>query len=230
VLGIDPGTRVAGFGVLDLEDGKQPVLVAHGAIRLPPSPLAARLETLFRELRRIIAQHAPRVLAIERVFHGKSFESVLKVGEARGVAVLAAQMAGLVIREYTPAMIKKAATGNGNADKAQVQSMMGRILAMDDAPEPVDASDALAAAFCHGQRSWRERLSAGSGEDSRVAALLRAASRSRRVRFARGGVTAARTGRRAGGRGFDLAALLKSGKARVLDGARKTRRRATASK
>jgi len=158
VLGVDPGTRIAGYGVLDIQAGRPPKLVAHGAIRFPPSPLAARLEALFRELKAIIAQHSPGVLAIERVFYGKNFQSILKVGEARGVAVLAAQIAGLQIHEYTPAMIKKAATGNGNAQKEQVQRMMGRLLHMDGLPEPVDASDALAAAFCHGQRAWRANL------------------------------------------------------------------------
>jgi crossover junction endodeoxyribonuclease RuvC len=210
VLGIDPGTRIAGYGVLDLDGPAQPVLVAHGAIRLPPRPLASRLETLFRELREVIAKHAPQVLAIERVFHGKNFESVLKVGEARGVAVLAAQMAGLEIREYTPAMIKKSATGNGNADKVQVQRMMGRILAMSSDPEPVDASDALAAAYCHGQRSWREKL-VGAG---RAAASSLPRGSRRRV--------ASRAASTRGAR-LNLEALLRSGKARILSS---TRRRA----
>ncbi len=103
----------------------------------------------------LIQSHSPRVLAIEQGFHGKNFQSVLKVGEARGVAVLAAQMAGLEIREYSPALIKKAATGNGNADKKQVQRMMGRVLGLEADLEPVDITDALAAAFCHGQRLWK---------------------------------------------------------------------------
>src|SRR2546427_8435029 len=158
VLGVDPGTRVLGFGVLDVDKRSAPKVVAHGALRLPQSPLAARLELIFREMRAIILAHAPQVLALEEVFYGKNFQSVLKVGEARGVVVLAAQIFGLEIREYSPALIKKSATGNGNAGKAQVQKMMQRVLGLKEAPEPPDAADALAAAFCHGQRIWRSGL------------------------------------------------------------------------
>jgi crossover junction endodeoxyribonuclease RuvC len=156
VLGVDPGTRVVGYGILDVAPGIAPALVVHGALRLPARSLAARLELLFREMRDLIAAHAPGVLAIEQVFRGKNFESVRKMGEARGVIVLAAQMAGLDIREYAPALIKKAATGNGNAAKVQVEGMMCRLLGVTTAR--ADAADALAAAFCHGQRLARSRL------------------------------------------------------------------------
>ena len=108
VLGVDPGTRVLGYGILDVERGREPSLVHSGVVRLPAKPLSFRLETIFREMRDLIARYVPRVLAIEEVFHGKNFQSVLKVGEARGVVVLAAQMSGLEIEEYAPAVIKRA--------------------------------------------------------------------------------------------------------------------------
>ena len=155
VLGIDPGTRILGHGILDVGPGSKVALVECGAVRLPARPLSVRLEKIYQEVREIIAQHKPGVLAIEDVFHGKNFQSVLKVGEARGVVVLAAQMAGLEIQEYSPAVIKKAATGNGNADKTQVQGMMERLLGVEGFSGPVDVTDALAVAFCHGQRAWR---------------------------------------------------------------------------
>jgi len=223
VLGVDPGTRVTGFGILDLEPGKPPALVAHGAIRLPASPLAARLETLFRELREVIREHAPRVLAIERVFRGKSFESVLKVGEARGVAVLVAQMAGLEISEYAPAMIKKAATGNGNASKDQVQGMMARLLRMATAPVPQDAADALAAAFCHGQRIWRSKVAQATPDHRAtrpIPGLSVAAARKEAQQLPRGLPRGSRAAQR-----LDLDALLRSGRARELPRASKSRAR-----
>ncbi|HVR74316.1 MAG TPA: crossover junction endodeoxyribonuclease RuvC [Planctomycetota bacterium] len=228
VLGIDPGTRMVGFGVLELRQGAEPLLVACGSIRLPPRPLAARLETIFREVQAILETHRPHVLAIEQVFHGKNFQSILKVGEARGVVVLAAQMGGLEIEEYAPAMIKKATTGNGRADKAQVQSMVTRLLHLDEAPEPVDVTDALAAAFCHHHfarvgRVGAGRLERGSAGDARrapalAAVIAEAARRSGRGRSARGGS------------GIDVGDLLARGKARMLPGPRRGARRGAARK
>lgn len=177
ILGIDPGTRVLGYGILDVDRSGRAVLVDCGALRLPPRPLEVRLETIFREIGALITRHRPRMLAIEQVFHGKNFQSVLKVGEARGVVVLSAQMAGLEICEYAPALIKKAATGNGNADKAQVQSMMGRFLGLAVPPEPEDVTDALAAAFCHGQRLWRSRILAAAAATSPARPRPRAKAR-----------------------------------------------------
>ena len=213
ILGVDPGTRIAGYGILDLEAGKRPTMVTHGAIRFPPSPLAARLETLFRELRSLMALYSPTVLAIEQVFHGKSFQSILKVGEARGVAVLAAQLVGLQICEYAPAMIKKAATGNGNAAKAQVQSMMGRILQMEQLPEPVDASDALAVAFCHAQRASNNALwlvSSSRGQTTATPADPGKGSGRPRATSRLSG------SHRSVVKGLNLAQLLKTGRARIL--------------
>jgi crossover junction endodeoxyribonuclease RuvC len=218
ILGIDPGTRQVGYGILEAGVARRPEVVARGALRLPSRPLAARLEVVFREIERLIAAHRPGVLAIEEVFHGKNFQSVLKLGEARGVAILAAQIAGLEVREYPPATIKKAATGNGNATKAQVEAMMERILDVKGALRSADEADALAAAYCHSTRMGRASALA------RQAVLDVAASRKRPARALRERLVAAAASPRVSSRGRTpaaaAAALLESGVARVFRGAR----------
>ncbi|MGQ9592550.1 MAG: crossover junction endodeoxyribonuclease RuvC, partial [Planctomycetota bacterium] len=155
VLGVDPGTRTLGYGVLDVAPRGKLDVVECGVVRLPPKPLEVRLEAIFRDVGEIILRREPDVLAIEDVFGGKNFRSALKVGEARGVVVLAAQRSGLKICEYAPAFVKRAATGNGAADKRQVQKAMVRLLRLPSAPEPTDVTDALAVAFCHARGLWR---------------------------------------------------------------------------
>lgn len=155
VLGVDPGTRTLGYGVLDVAPRGKLDVVECGVVRLPPKPLEVRLEAIFHDLGEIIRRREPDVLAIEDVFGGKNFRSALKVGEARGVVVLAAQRSGLKICEYAPASVKRAATGNGAADKRQVQKAMVRLLALRSAPEPTDVTDALAVAFCHARKLFR---------------------------------------------------------------------------
>lgn len=156
VLGVDPGTRVVGWAVLDVLARGRVSVVACGALRLEPGELHRRLLEIHDGLEALILEHRPEVLAVETVFHGKSFQSVLKVGEARGVVLLMGARHGLVVREFTPAMVKKTATGNGQAAKSQVRSMMVRLLALETLPRPTDVSDALAIAFCYGQRAWRD--------------------------------------------------------------------------
>lgn len=211
VLGIDPGTRVVGYGLLDLGGGQRPVVVAHGVIRLPPRPLAARLALLFRELQALISSYAPTALSIEQVYHGKNFQSVIKVGEARGVVVLAAQLAGLAIHEYTPATIKKTATGNGNAQKPQVARMMGRLLGLEVLPWPHDVTDALAAAYCHGR-------AVGPLSPASLARFQRPAPRTEVPGKAppRSATRRIRPAARRAHPGLDLEALLRSGKARLI--------------
>lgn len=216
VLGIDPGTRVLGYGILDVARGSAPRLVDCGALRLPARPLADRLERVFVEVRSLIQRHRPRVLAIEDVFGGKNIQSVLKVGEARGVVVLAGQMAALEIAEYPPARVKMAATGNGNADKTQVQRMMTRLLHLDGAPGPADVTDALAVAFCHGQRMGIARLA----DSSRRRRSAKVPARSPSARSTRG----ASTGRKARSKRPEkeraLEELLRGGRTRVFKGSR----------
>ncbi|MCZ6794656.1 MAG: crossover junction endodeoxyribonuclease RuvC [Planctomycetota bacterium] len=158
VLGVDPGTRVAGYGVLDVAPRRAPALVTAGAIRLAGDGLPERLRMLHAKLQAVIRDFRPAVLAVETIFHGKSFYSVQKVGEARGVVLLAAAQNGLDIAQFAPAVIKKSATGNGRAAKSQVQRMICRLLELDEMPQPADVTDALAIAFCYGQRIQRHEL------------------------------------------------------------------------
>ena len=158
VLGLDPGTRIAGYGILDIAPGRPPSLVTCGAFRLTAESIPDRLSVLYRDLRKLIGEYEPSVLAVETVFHGKSFQSVLKVGEARGVVLLSGSLHGLEIHEFSPTMVKKVATGNGNAAKIQVQRMIARLLGLAKAPQPADVTDALAIAFCYAQHSWRQKL------------------------------------------------------------------------
>ena len=180
ILGFDPGIRVAGFGVLDVVRGHAPGLVDCGAIRMPAGEIAGRLRYLHDALREIVSSHRPTVFVVETVFHGKSFDSVLKVGEARGVGLLVAAVENLEIAEFAPAQVKKVATGNGRASKAQIQAMMVRILGLDSTPEPPDVTDALALAFCYSQRLWRRGLSDREESPATLALeALRGASRRR---------------------------------------------------
>lgn len=150
VLGIDCGTECTGYGVVELcPDGKLSCL-ACGAIKLAPrDPLPARLATISRRLSTIIDEHQPDQVAIEDVFYALNVKSALKLGQVRGVAMLAAASAGLEVAEYAPLAIKSAVVGYGRAEKQQVQHMVGRLLNLPDVPEPPDVADALAIAICH---------------------------------------------------------------------------------
>ena len=152
VLGIDPGTRVTGWGVVETT-GNRMRLVACGALRLDDEEIAARLLAIREGLRGVVAEHAPSAVALERPFLGKNPHSALTVGMARGVAMLAAADAGLEVREYSPAVVKKAVVGNGNASKHQVAQMVRVILGLPSAPEPADATDALAVALAEAHRA-----------------------------------------------------------------------------
>lgn len=166
VLGVDPGTRVAGYGILDVAPGVAARMVTCGAIYLSRGSIPPRLRELHDKLQGLIREFRPSALAVETVFHGKSFHSVLKVGEARGVVLLAGALNDLEVHQFTPAMVKKASTGNGRAAKRQVQGMICRILELEEVPEPEDVTDALAIAFCYGQRIWRRQLPAGPGRSA----------------------------------------------------------------
>jgi crossover junction endodeoxyribonuclease RuvC len=146
ILGIDPGSRVTGYGVIDANSGK-PRYLASGCIRLPKQSMAARLAIIFNELGELIAQYQPEQVAIERVFVGKSADSALKLGHARGVAMLAATLADIPVEEYAARTIKQAVAGSGAADKQQIQAMVVRLLQLNAEPAE-DAADALAAALC----------------------------------------------------------------------------------
>jgi crossover junction endodeoxyribonuclease RuvC len=149
VFGIDPGSNRTGYGCVDT-DGRRHRLVLCGAIRATDAgAFPDRLATIYRELTRVIRTCQPECVAIENLFHATNVRSALKLGHARGVAMLAAVEAGVTVVEYTPAEIKRAVVGYGRAEKTQVQQMIKLLLGLDRAPEPHDAADALAVAICH---------------------------------------------------------------------------------
>ena len=149
VFGIDPGSTRTGYGCVDT-DGRQHRLVLCGAVRAAESgAFPDRLARIYRELSILIRDCQPEYVAVENLFHASNVRSALKLGHARGVAMLAAVEAGVTVVEYTPAEIKRAIVGYGRAEKAQVQGMIKLLLGLDRAPEPHDAADALAVAICH---------------------------------------------------------------------------------
>jgi crossover junction endodeoxyribonuclease RuvC len=156
ILGIDPGTAITGYGVVE-GDGDGLSLGAYGAIKTPSNkPLPQRLQQIYRELRALIAELAPDSAAVEELFFSKNARTALAVGHARGVALLALTDAGLPIQEYKPAEVKQAVAGYGNAPKDQVQGMVQLLLGLDQIPRPDDAADALAVAICHFHSArWR---------------------------------------------------------------------------
>ena len=153
VFGIDCGTEVTGFGVVDSNEAareSQLKFCAMGAIRLPKTQaLPERLEQVFRELTGELERWRPDAVAIEEVFYSVNAKSALKLGQVRGVALLAAAKLGLPVAEYAPLKIKSSVVGYGLAKKEQVQFMVARLLALTEVPEPADAADALAIAICH---------------------------------------------------------------------------------
>ena len=153
VFGIDCGTEITGFGVVESCDtGREPQLVlkAMGAIRLKKAlTTSQRLEQVFRELTAEMESSHPDAVAIEEVFYSVNAKSALKLGQVRGVALLAAARLGLPVAEYAPLKIKSSVVGYGLAKKEQVQFMVARLLGLAEPPQPADAADALAIAICH---------------------------------------------------------------------------------
>src|SRR5881394_1836586 len=150
VLGIDCGTEYTGYGVVELGHDGVLICLTCGAIKLSTrDAMASRLATIFEGLGRIITQHRPDNVAIEDIFYALNVKSALKLGQVRGVAMLAASKAGLDVAEYSPLSIKSAVVGYGKAEKQQVQHMVTRLLNLAEIPEPADAADALAIAICH---------------------------------------------------------------------------------
>jgi crossover junction endodeoxyribonuclease RuvC len=147
ILGIDPGLRITGFGVIE-QSGTRLQYVTSGCVRSGSGELAARLKVLLDGLAGIIDQHRPEQVVIEKVFVNVNPHSTLQLGQARGSAICAAVIAGLPVAEYTALQIKKAVVGKGHAKKEQVQHMVRRLLALPGDPSP-DAADALACAICH---------------------------------------------------------------------------------
>jgi crossover junction endodeoxyribonuclease RuvC len=148
ILGIDPGSRITGFGLIE-KDGNRLIHVDNGAIfTRSDAPLSNRLKTIYDGLTGVIADHAPTMVAVERIFVAKNALSALKLGHARGVAMLAGVNAGLPVAEYTAVEVKQAVVGYGKAAKTQVQQMVRVLLNLPEIAQE-DASDALAVAICH---------------------------------------------------------------------------------
>jgi len=158
ILGIDPGSRFTGFGVLDFE-GDTPTYVASGTIRSPDGTFPERLKKIFDSVNEIVAEYRPDIVAIESVFMARNAGSALKLGHARSAALCATFAFDVEVFEYAPREIKLAVVGTGSATKEQVQHMVVSMLQLDGVPA-ADAADALAAAICHGhQRRVVSRLS-----------------------------------------------------------------------
>lgn len=150
VLGVDCGGENTGYGIVEMHSGSGLICLVCGAITLSPrQPLAQRLARIYEGLCALIAEHHPDEVAIEEIFFALNVKSALKLGQVRGVAMLAAATAGLHVAEYSPLTIKSSVVGYGRAEKHQVQHMVTRLLGLAEAPHPMDASDALAVAICH---------------------------------------------------------------------------------
>jgi len=170
VLGVDPGLTRCGLGVVEGTPGKPPALVAVGVIRTPADlDVAKRLVRIEEELDEWIARHQPDAVAVERVFAQHNVRTVMGTAQASGIAMVVAARRGLPVALHTPSEVKAAVTGSGRADKAQVTTMVTRLLRLDVRPNPADAADALALAMCH---IWR-----GAAQGRIDAALARAAGK-----------------------------------------------------
>jgi crossover junction endodeoxyribonuclease RuvC len=149
IIGIDPGTGILGFGIIEVIKGK-PQLVDGGVVRTPvKEDDAVRLLTIYEELTDIIAETKPQEMAVEKLFFAQNVTTAMTVAQARGVVLLTGMQAGLKISEYTPLQIKQALTGYGRAEKKQIQEMVRVILNLKDVPKPDDCADAIACAICH---------------------------------------------------------------------------------
>ncbi len=150
VLGIDCGSEFTGYGVVEMDRDGKLQFVAAGAVHAQArEPMPVRLNTIFKGLQQILSEYQPDEVAIEDVFYAINVKSALKLGQVRGVAMLAASSAGLTVAEYAPLTIKAAVVGYGRAEKSQVQQMVTHLLRLEAPPESPDAADALAIAVCH---------------------------------------------------------------------------------
>ena len=150
ILGIDPGTGICGFGVIEITKLNKPIARDFGVITTPPrTPLPDRLTDIYDSMNEIIKENQPDLISIEKLFFSKNITTGISVAEARGICLLVAKQNNLPIYEYTPNEIKKTLTGYGSAGKKQMQEMVRIQLGLDTAPKPDDAADALAAAITH---------------------------------------------------------------------------------
>ncbi len=171
ILGVDPGYALMGYGVIE-RNGSRLRAVDYGSISTGPSaPMPERLKFLYSSLMDIIADTEPDTASFEELFYNTNAKTVINVGQARGVAVLACVNSGIEIAEYTPLQIKQALVGYGRAEKKQVQQMVKAVLGLDKVPKPDDTADALAAAVCHansmaGSSSLQKAIDKAMAEES----------------------------------------------------------------
>lgn len=148
ILGIDPGTGILGFGVIDVDSRGKATLVDGGVIRTPAKqPDSDRLITIYDELHEIIVELKPTIMSVEKLFFSQNVTTAMSVSQARGVVLLCGKQHGMELHEFTPQQIKQALTGYGKADKKQIQEMVKMILGLESVPKPDDAADAIAAAL-----------------------------------------------------------------------------------
>jgi len=149
ILGLDPGTAITGYGIIDVEDGELR-LVVYGVIETAAGePAEQRLQSIFRQTNLLIATYRPNRAAVEQLFFGRNITTAIAVGQARGVLLLALADAAIPMSEYSPPKVKEAVTGYGKAEKAQMQLMVRHLLGLEESPHPDDAADALAVAITH---------------------------------------------------------------------------------
>jgi len=171
IFGIDPGSERTGYGCLDT-DGRRHRLRVCGALSPPAgAPFPERLRFIQEGLARLLAEQRPDCVAVENIFHARNVRSALRLGHARGVALVAAAVAGVPIAEYSPAEIKRAVVGFGRAEKPQVGQMVKLLLGLDAVPAPHDAADAIAVAICHIHSSTGAVALAASARAARAGAL-----------------------------------------------------------
>lgn len=162
-MGVDPGSRITGYGIVRAE-GRRIEYLDSGCIRVGEKPMAERLQTIFHSLATLIGEYRPEQFAIEQVFMARNPDSALKLGQARGAAIVSAANSGLEVNEYSARQVKQAVVGKGSADKSQVQHMVQVLLALSRKPQ-ADAADALAIALCHAHMSQgMARVSSAGGK------------------------------------------------------------------
>ena len=161
ILGIDPGSRLTGFGVVQVLSSGKVSYVASGVVRVPVMALAERLKLIYESISEVIDSYRPEILAVEKVFMARNADSALKLGQARAAAILAGANGALPVSEYTALQIKQALVGKGHAQKEQVKHMVKVLLALSGNPQ-ADAADALACAICHAHHAQTAR-SRGNG-------------------------------------------------------------------
>ncbi len=157
ILGIDPGTVIMGYGVIETEDDEVK-LVDYGVFKTERSPIGQRLSYFYGELLKVISRHQPDAVAVEQPFVAKNVRSALAIGRAQAVAMLAAANQSIQVYEYTPAQVKQRVAGYGASSKEQIQEMVRLQLGLSEVPRPSDAADALAIAICHLREAQLQRL------------------------------------------------------------------------